>query len=307
MLIEIAPSLRELSENNNLNIVDNVARLEKSKKILDTYSNIDNIQKLTNGEVPKELLKIWNILLKIQNNRNKLHLGQSLYYEEARLPIYYSNNYSFININYNGKNVYISENNKKINITDFKGKEQELLNKFKTYKTLNQQTINEIKSNKSYQKLNNEGQLYPVFLNIKNPLQHDYEGSELGTNYKQNDKYPLEYVMARQVKKALQEGNDGVIYSNVYDPTLADNYGAFNSNQIKSATNNNGEFSTTNDDIRYSIRNNENNLVNSEKNSNFANLNKITKEQLRNNNINEEVFNNMTQDMKDYVIKCATI
>src|SRR5574344_1754477 len=40
--------------------------------------------------------------------------------------------------------------------------------------------------------------------------------------------------------------------------------------------------------VANSNRNDENNLVNLEKNSNFADLNKITKEQLRNNNITKE-------------------
>jgi hypothetical protein len=40
-----------------------------------------------------------------------------------------------------------------------------------------------------------------------------------------------------------------VLYQNIYDPYLADNYGVFNPNQIKSATDNNGDYSTTDDSI----------------------------------------------------------
>lgn len=39
--------------------------------------------------------------------------------------------------------------------------------------------------------------------------------------------HPFGYVAARQVDKAIREGNDGVIYKNLYDPFLADNYGVF--------------------------------------------------------------------------------
>jgi hypothetical protein len=47
---------------------------------------------------------------------------------------------------------------------------------------------------------------------------------------------------------------DGIIAENVVDSTkgAATDYIAFNSNQIKSATNNNGDFSTTDDNIHHS-------------------------------------------------------
>ena len=48
---------------------------------------------------------------------------------------------------------------------------------------------------------------------------------------------------------AIKEGYDGVIYRNIYDMFLADSYGVFNPNQIKSATDNIGAFSTKDDNI----------------------------------------------------------
>jgi hypothetical protein len=74
-----------------------------------------------------------------------------------------------------------------------------------------------------------------------------------GSGYKESEKFPFGYVAARQVRKALNEGNDGVVYKNLYDPYLADNYGVFNPNQIKSAIGNSGEFSKYNDDIYKSV------------------------------------------------------
>ncbi len=92
----------------------------------------------------------------------------------------------------------------------------------------------------------NEG-VYSVFLNIRNPFAFDYKGVQINGKYK--DKYPIKYINARQVKHAIEDGHDGVIYNNIADPYLANNYGVFNPNQIKSATDNNGEFSTTNNEI----------------------------------------------------------
>ena len=89
--------------------------------------------------------------------------------------------------------------------------------------------------------------IYPVFLNLRNPFTFDYEGKS--TNGKYKDKYPIQYINARQVKKALENGNDGVLYLNIADPYLMDSYGVFNSNQIKSAVDNSGQFSSSNDNI----------------------------------------------------------
>jgi hypothetical protein len=92
-----------------------------------------------------------------------------------------------------------------------------------------------------------------VFLNIKNPLEHDYEGSAFPDMYTKNDKYPTAYVAARQMNKARKSGNDGVIYKNIRDPFLMTSYGILGANQVKSATDNNGEFSIKDDNIRHSI------------------------------------------------------
>ena len=82
--------------------------------------------------------------------------------------------------------------------------------------------------------------VYSVFLNIRNPFSFDYKGATINSKYK--EKYPIQYINARQVAKAIKEKHDGVIYNNIVDPYLADNYGVFNPNQIKSATSNSGSF-----------------------------------------------------------------
>lgn len=122
----------------------------------------------------------------------------------------------------------------------------------------------------------NRGNVLPVFLNIKNPLEHDYNSSSFPDKYlvnaKEGDEHaayyggeetlkrpllingkevPTAYVAARQVRKAKKDGNDGVIYKNVHDPFGMTSFGIFGANQIKSATDNNGQFSTQNDDIRF--------------------------------------------------------
>lgn len=74
--------------------------------------------------------------------------------------------------------------------------------------------------------------IYKCFLKADNPLVHDYENSSFVDKYK-DTKYPTGYIAARQVRKALLEGNDGVVYKNIRDPFVATTYGVFTSEQIQ--------------------------------------------------------------------------
>ena len=74
--------------------------------------------------------------------------------------------------------------------------------------------------------------IYKCFLKTDNPLVHDYENSSFVDKYK-DTKYPTGYIAARQVRKALLEGNDGVVYKNIRDPFVATTYGVFTSEQVR--------------------------------------------------------------------------
>ena len=87
-----------------------------------------------------------------------------------------------------------------------------------------------------------------VYLNITNPLVHDFAGLE----YRDESYYDL-------IKQAKENGNDGVILKNTYDGygehdswnnPRTDIYVAFESNQIKNVDN---TTPTDSDDIRYSL------------------------------------------------------
>ncbi|MFR3025813.1 ADP-ribosyltransferase-containing protein [Bacteroides thetaiotaomicron] len=105
-----------------------------------------------------------------------------------------------------------------------------------------------------------EGGIYPLFANIKHPLIVDFEGKlwiDAGDGRDIN----------RIVKDAqLSGGYDGVIAKNIKDVGRTDldisefpvsnDYVAFNSNQVKSAISNIGDFSLENNDIRFRIADN---------------------------------------------------
>ncbi|MBM6928193.1 hypothetical protein [Parasutterella secunda] len=97
--------------------------------------------------------------------------------------------------------------------------------------------------------------IYDVYLNLKNPLIIDANNSSYNTiryNGMVNDTYGW-------AQWAKDNGYDGVIFNNIRDGAgftemseATNNYVAFRSNQIKSATDNNGEFNPNDRRLRFS-------------------------------------------------------
>lgn len=110
-----------------------------------------------------------------------------------------------------------------------------------------------------------------VFLNIRNPKQ----SKDLGTGWKQ----------------LITEGFDGGLYRAVEGDT---SFVVFDSNQIKSATDNIGTFSRTNDDIRYR----------EVPNSSFESLNTEMQENLLKKGWTAEKFDSISQEERDQAVKC---
>ena len=102
-----------------------------------------------------------------------------------------------------------------------------------------------------------DGEVYPVFLNIKD--NNIIEGNNSNWNEIQ---YKGKTVSTRKLESEFRGIKDGVIIKNIFDfgspvmdthkTNLSDIFIVYNPNQVKSATSNNGEVSTTNDDIHYS-------------------------------------------------------
>lgn len=110
-----------------------------------------------------------------------------------------------------------------------------------------------------------------VFLNIRNPKQ----SKDLGTGWKQ----------------LITEGFDGGLYRAVEGDT---SFVVFDSNQIKSATDNVGTFSRTDDDIRYR----------EVPNSSFESLDTEMQENLLKKGWTAEKFDSISQEERDQAIKC---
>ena len=98
--------------------------------------------------------------------------------------------------------------------------------------------------------------LYATYLNIKNPLTIDCGGADYSV-IRHNGEVHDTYEWAEIAERG---GYDGVVFKNIRDgvdygamQNTTDEYVAFRSNQIKSATDNTGAFDKQNQDVRYSI------------------------------------------------------
>lgn len=250
---EMLYQARDYIQNNNLESKYSVVQSQKINDLLyirdflRKYDNEEGIKKLKNGDVPSFLKKQFQQYKNKEKNRRKQNLSEINNYDYA---YFYAGD---IQISYDGNSVKIY--NRSTGEVDFKNASlEEIKESLKKIRNSSNYESREIINSELYKKYQSKTQSYPVYLNIKNPLSHDYEGSMQGSGYKESKKFPFGYVAARQVRKALNEGNDGVVYKNLYDPYLADNYGVFNPNQIKSAIGNSGEFSKYNDDIYKSVQ-----------------------------------------------------
>ena len=149
--------------------------------------------------------------------------------------------------------------------------------------------INELKN----EDINIGAPLYPVFLNIKNPVEFDLHGN------------PISFLTTQQ--KEVINKSSGAILRNV-DETLAKyrgditikglyvgtDYIVFNPNQIKSATSNIGTFDSNNPDIRYRVV----------PNSSFESLSKEDREILLKKGWTQEKFDSISQEERDQAVKC---
>lgn len=250
---EMLYQARDYIQNNNLESKYSIVQSEKINDLLQIrdflrkYDNEEGIKKLKNGDVPSFLKKQFQQYKNKEKNRRKQNLSEISNYDYA---YFYAGD---IQISYDGNSVKIYS--RTTGEIDFKNASlEEIKESLKNIRNSLNYESKEIINSDLYKRYQSKTQSYPVYLNIKNPLSHDYEGSMQGSGYKESEKFPFGYVAARQVRKALNEGNDGVVYKNLYDPYLADNYGVFNPNQIKSAIGNSGEFSKYNDDIYKSVQ-----------------------------------------------------
>ena len=152
--------------------------------------------------------------------------------------------------------------------------------------------------------------IYEVFLNIKNP--QSYMPITMNTNEQDipkiikdtHDKYDgIKYV--KYMDNEIDFDDEGRLFA------IGGRYEfvVFNPNQIKSATDNIGTFDTNNPDIRYSIAKERQEVLSNNKyiQTNRLNYNKLsnnTKYELNNIGISEEIYNNMSDIEREYIINC---
>ncbi len=95
------------------------------------------------------------------------------------------------------------------------------------------------------------GQVYSLYLNMKNPLVIECDGADFDEIRIGGRKSSTDAIVRKLRKGGFGKGYDGVVFNNVYDGDYTTDYVAFYPNQIKSATDNVGTFDAGNNDIRY--------------------------------------------------------
>jgi hypothetical protein len=204
--------------------------IKVGEEFVKMYNNRRGVHALLNGEVPS--------FIKTAILENKYKIGVS----KVSVDIGF---YSNIAIEYSGSTgLKIILDTQEFNVKS--------LSEDKLYEILDSIELG-LKSDreqweKEYGDIKKLSTVHPMFLNIRNPLVHDYEGSEIGEKYKNTNLY-TGYVQAKQANSAKKSGNDGVIYENVVDPFNATNYGIFDPNQAKSADYNVGTYSRSNNNF----------------------------------------------------------
>lgn len=290
MLLDVRRAVQDAADDSKLVYTERENSYVIAQQLLKELNSKEGIESLKNGHVPQILKQEYEIMKKISDHRTKQGLSKVANYEEAFLFLAGGRN----SILYDGEDVsfWLPD------WTDRKATDMSIeeLTKYISETTeANSKSLERIRTNEDYIKLSEKSQQYAVFLNLRNPFVHDYEGTMQGQGYKQNPNISFGYIAARQVSKALREGHDGVVYENLYDPYFADNYGVFRPNQIKSATENLGLYNVDNDDIRY--RETET--------SDWSNIETATKEELVNKGWTEEMWNKISQREMDVAKLCS--
>ena len=236
-------------ERWQMNLSDWVDIVPRAHKLLERYNNPEGIKRLLNGEIPQEILYEWDIYKKKEKNREKQGLSKIANYEDLYFTLTDGGGQYFI---YDGNRLKALEDDNHENFFVTDATEERLQDFINRTLARNEKDQERLDNNEQLKFFFSRTDLYPVFLNVRDPLIHDYEGTHQGQGYKESQKHSFGYIAARQVDKAINDGNDGVVYENLYDPFLADNVGVFAPNQIKSIYNV-GTFYTDDNRIKYSL------------------------------------------------------
>ena len=257
-LIDIITSVYDLFETSDIPSVNDIYNIIRSneQKVRELKDNLDKVR--DDSPIKKLINKLFKLFNINKKDANEIR-------SEYRKTI-------------NSIEKDINELYRKAKVADFFNRGLEYLSGDKTKTSVN--TLKFIKESinsespyrqKAANKLINilygtdnlvySPEVFPVFLNIRTPLNSNF-------NMKSSDENPLllgrfstkliDYNTKEQ--KLLEELNnpkyDGSISKNKFDILFSDIYIIKNPNQVKSATDNIGTFSTTDDNILYDITSN---------------------------------------------------
>ncbi len=125
---------------------------------------------MLSGEIPTWIKKEWGVYKKKESNRAKAGKSPIASYESL---VFYGSITLHKNIGYDGVGIFAGEGDYITNLSD---KElEQLLTEIKRAAEID---LVEQKSRKDFKLTHSKSQLYPAYLNVRNPLTYDYEGTQ---------------------------------------------------------------------------------------------------------------------------------
>jgi hypothetical protein len=144
-------------------------------KLIDEYNNKYGIRRLLNGEIPDTIKKEWKLYKKLEKHREREGKPQIANYETLTLTLGDGRYY----LEYDGKELKLwTPDYSDPKLSDLT--EEELSDFLTAAKDSSKYGLKQLKQDEPYQRIKDKAQEYGVFLNIRNPFSHDYEGTHQG-------------------------------------------------------------------------------------------------------------------------------
>jgi hypothetical protein len=226
-----AAKVRKVDENLANHLREKQAELVTEVKMKEYLNTLYNKYYNANKELGVGFLNQYNNLYdsrkgvkNLKNNKNNILNGN--YKNNNYVYIYNDIGDSYVSIDRDGKILSFNKEINQKNITDITSEQfDDIIKKGEENTSKFFQKVEEYK--KKY-KLNPN--TYSVVINVQNPTIKDFNGIPFVQQINNTD-FAV-YEASKLTQQAVKDGKDSVIFKNIKDPYLADNYGIFEPEQI---------------------------------------------------------------------------
>jgi hypothetical protein len=226
-----AAKVRKVDENLANHLREKQAELVTEVKMKEYLNTLYNKYYNANKELGVGFLNQYNNLYdsrkgvkNLKNNKNNILNGN--YKNNDYVYVYNDIGDSYVSIDRDGKILSFNKEINQKNITDITSEQfDDIIKKGEENTSKFFQKVEGYK--KKYKLTPNT---YSVVINVQNPTIKDFNGIPFVQQINNTDS--AVYEASKLTQQAVKDGKDSVIFKNIKDPYLADNYGIFESEQI---------------------------------------------------------------------------